>query len=103
MKPVTLINHFQIKPGRLDEFVEIQRRYATRLGEGPSAGLIGGRMYRGADNRSAVLMTQFESPEAFDSLRQSEAFKQHLKMLEPLVESSKPIFYEEAYSTGVAK
>jgi len=103
MKPVTLINHFLIKLGRLDEFVEAQRRFATSLDDGPSDGLIGGRMYRGADDRSAVLVSQFESAAALESIRQSEAFKQHLKMLEPLVESSRPVFYDEAYSTGSLK
>jgi quinol monooxygenase YgiN len=103
MNPITLINHFRIKPGRLDEFVETQRRFATRLTDGPSTGLIGGRLYRGADDHSALLVSQFESMEALESLRQNEEFKQHLKILEPLVESASPLRYEEAYSTGILR
>lgn len=99
MKPVTVINRFTIKPGKMDEFIAAQRNFATALAQAPN-GLVGGRMYRGGDGHSAVLVSQFESESAQEAIRQSDTFKQHLSRLQPLVESASPSLYEEAYTTG---
>ncbi len=99
MKPLTVINRLAIKPGKMDEFIDAQRRFAAALAETP-CGLLGGRMYRSADGTSAVLVSQFASQGAFDEIRGREAFKEHLRRLEPLIESSSPALYEEAYTTG---
>jgi len=99
MKPVIVINRFVIKPGKMDEFIDAQRDFATVLRTKPS-GLSGGRMYRGIDGNSAVLVSQFVSESAQEEIRQSHAFKQHLSVLQPLIESSSPSLYEEAYTTG---
>lgn len=99
MKPVTVINRFVIKPGKIDEFVAAQRNFATALRTKPS-GLIGGRMYRSIDGNSAVLVSQFVSESAQEEIRQSPAFKQHLSVLQPMIESSSPSLYEEAYTAG---
>jgi quinol monooxygenase YgiN len=99
VKPVTVINQIVTKPGKMEEFIDIQRNFATVLMKQPS-GLIGGRMYRSTDGKSAVLVSQFESESAQEALRQSEAFKHHLKQLQALVESASPTVYEEAYTTG---
>lgn len=99
MKPVTVINPFIIKPGRMEEFIEAQRNFATRLKKTP-CGLIGGRLYRGTDGKSAVLVSQFESEQAQEEIRQSEDFKQHISQLREMIESVSPALYEEAYTTG---
>ena len=99
MKPLTVINRLAIKPGKMDEFIDAQRRFAAALAKTPS-GLVGGRMYRGADGTSAMLVSQFTSQGAFDEIRGREAFKEHLRRLEAMVESSSPAVYEEAYTTG---
>jgi hypothetical protein len=70
MKPVIIINRLTIKPGR------------------------------GLDNTSAVLVSVFASASAQDEIRQSDAFKAHVSRLQPLIESSTPSVYEEAYTTG---
>ena len=101
MSPVTIVNFFEIDPDKLDEFIGLQHAYATSLagGDEPS-GLIGGRMYRGQDGRSAVLISQFESTEAQERIRNSDAFKQHIAQLKALIVSTNPKLYEEAYTAG---
>jgi quinol monooxygenase YgiN len=99
MKPVTVINRMLIKPGKMDEFVDAQRNFASNLMTKPS-GLIGGRLYSSIDGKSALLVSKFESESAQEELRQSPAFKQHLNVLKEMVESASPTLYEEAYTTG---
>lgn len=97
MKPVTVINCLRIKPGKMEEFVDAQRKFAASL---PECGLIGGRMYRSIDGESAVLVSVFRSKSAQEELSQRPAFKEHLQTLKAFVESSTPSLYEEAYTTG---
>ena len=99
MKVVTVINRLMIKPGKMEEFIDAQRSFAAGLTTEP-CGLIGGRMYRSTDGKSAVLVSQFESESALEELRQSQAFKQQLNALQSMVESASPSLYEEAYTTG---
>jgi quinol monooxygenase YgiN len=86
-----------IKPGKIDEFIEAQQKFVGTL---PPCGLIGGRMYRSVDEQSALLVSVFESRSAIDTVFQLPEFKENLRRLQPLVESSSPIVYEEAYTYG---
>ena len=97
MKPVTIINRIQVKPGKMDEFLTAQRWFAGKI---PSTVLVGGRMYRSLDGTSAVLVSVFQSKSAQEEVIQRSDFKAHLERLQPLVESSSPALYEEAYTTG---
>jgi quinol monooxygenase YgiN len=97
MEKVTVINRFEIQPGKMEEFIEAQRRYVAAL---PPCGLVGGRMFKGADGRTAVLLSTFESAEARDAVLQSEGFKAHVKRLQPLVASASPAPFETAYGYG---
>jgi len=96
MKPVTLINTLSIKPGMIDEFIEAQRSF-TSTGAG---GHVSGRLYRSTDGKTAILVSQFDSVGAQEELFQTEGFKENLKKLRPLVESSSPGQFEEAYTYG---
>jgi quinol monooxygenase YgiN len=102
MKPVTVINRLVIKPGKIDEFIDVQVNYASSLMEKP-IGLIGSRLYRGVDNQTVVLVSQFESIKAQEEIRQLPAFRENVSQLQALVESSSPALYEEAYTTGSFK
>jgi hypothetical protein len=86
-----------IKPGKIDEFIAEQQKFVGTL---PPCGLIGGRMYRSVDEQSAVLVSVFESKSALDAIFQRVDFKENLLRLQPLVASSSPIQYEEAYTYG---
>ena len=99
MKPTTVINRLVIKPGKIDEFIEVQRNYAASLMKTP-AGLIASRLYRGIDGKTVVIVSQFESLEAFEKIRQQDSFTQNVSRLQALVESSSPGAYEEAFTTG---
>ena len=99
MPPVTIINTFSIKPGKIEDFVTAQQSFAVEVRKNP-CGLVGGRLYRSADGASAVLISQFESQAAFEGIRQREDFKQHLQRLAAIVNSASPAAFEEAYTTG---
>jgi hypothetical protein len=43
---------------------------------------------------TVMLLSQFESLEANEKIRQTDAFKQNLSRLQSLVESSSPAFYD---------
>jgi hypothetical protein len=97
MNSVTVINRFVLKPGTIDAFIEAQQAFVKAL---PPCGLVGGRMYRGTDGASAVLVSTFESKIAQEAIVQRADFKAHLSRLASFVESSSPLVYEEAYTTG---
>jgi quinol monooxygenase YgiN len=97
MNPVTVINRIVVNPGQLDAFIEAQQKFARTM---PRTMLVGGRMYRSVDGASAVLVSKFPSKSAQEEVLQSTAFKEHLRGLQAFVESSTPILYEEAYTTG---
>lgn len=96
MSHVTLINRLVLKPGMIDEFIAAQRRVASTLPEGH----VSGRMYRSLDGTSVVLVSQFASMSVQQEILQNEEFKEHLKRMAPMVESSSPTQYEEAYTYG---
>ena len=98
MTTVTIINRLSIRPGQMDSFIAAQRRFSAEL---PARGLVGGRMYRSVDGLSAVLVSTFESKQAQEDIVKSDAFKAHVLGLQAFVESSNPVFFEEAYTTGV--
>jgi heme-degrading monooxygenase HmoA len=80
----------------MDPFIAAQRRFAD-MGR---PGLNGGRMYRSSDDRTAILVSQFASAAAQQEILQSDAFKEHLSKLRPMVESSNPVPCEVAYTYG---
>ena len=97
MKPVIQINFLSIKPGKIDEFIEAERGYASAK---LPPGVIGSRMYRSLDGKSVVRVRQYESIEAHKELHQNETLRQHIDKLSPLLESSSPALYEEVYKAG---
>jgi quinol monooxygenase YgiN len=101
MKPVTQINFISIKPDKIDEFFEADRRYIASFNR--PKGLIGSRLYRSPDGRSAVRISQYESVEALNEILHSEDLRQQIEKLRLLVESSNLALYEEAYTRGDLK
>ena len=59
----------------------------------------GSRLYRGLDDRTVVLVSEFESIKAQEEIFQSPAFKENLSKLQAFVESSSPAIYEGAEIT----
>lgn len=97
--PVVLINRFTLKPGRMDEFIELQA--AARDGFRRAVpGLLGGRMHRSLDGASAVLISVFRSVDDHKRLLESELFAGHAAKIRPLIERTDPGFYKVAYESG---
>jgi heme-degrading monooxygenase HmoA len=99
MAKVTTINTLVVKPGQIDAYIGMQSEFAAAMASGPT-GLMGGRLYKGVDGSTVVLVSQFESIEAQSALMRSAEFSAHLAKLRELVESSSPAVYEEAYTYG---
>lgn len=98
-KPFVSISVITPKPGRFDEFMELQLAQHHRL-RGQVQGLRGGRLFRALDGRSAVLVTAFDSAEDAQRFRQDPRFTEHIARIQPLLESAVPGGYETAYEVG---
>lgn len=101
MKSVTQINFLSIKPEHIDEFFDADQSFVAT--SNLPSGLIGSRLYKSLDGKSAVRVTQYESVEAHKEYHQSEALQQQIGLLRAFVESSKPELYEELYTRGEFK
>lgn len=98
MNPVTQINLITIKPDKVEEFFEADRRFFASATL--PKGLIGSRLYRSPDGKSAIRITQYESAEVQKEYHQSEALQQQIALLRTFVESSTAGLYEEVRTTG---
>jgi quinol monooxygenase YgiN len=99
MTTITLINALAVKPGRMAEFIDLQREFANAMSSRQD-GPLGGRMYRSPDGSKALLSSQFESRDAQAATTGSAEFQAHLARLREMVDSSSPAVFEEAYSYG---
>jgi quinol monooxygenase YgiN len=98
MNPVTQINFISIKSDKIDEFFEADRSFIASATL--PKGLIGSRLYRSTDGKSAIRVTQYESIEAQKEYHQSEALQQQIALLRTFVESSTAGLYEEVRTAG---
>ena len=98
MTPVTQILFLSIKSGKIDEFLKADRRFiaSTTLPKG----LVGSRLYRSPDGKSAVRVVQYESAEAHKEYQQDEALQQQVALLCNFVDSATASLYEEVRTTG---
>jgi quinol monooxygenase YgiN len=98
MTPVTQILFLSIKPGKIDEFVEADRNFiaSTSLPKG----IVGSRLYRSPDGKSAVRVVQYESAEAQKEYEQDQALRQQVSLLRNFVESATAGLYDEVRTTG---
>jgi len=98
MAPVTQILFLSIKPGRLEEFLETDRKFIASATL--PKGLLGSRLYRSPDGKSAVRVVQYESIEAHQQYQQNPALQQQVALLRDFVESANASLYEEVRTTG---
>ncbi|MGA7520846.1 MAG: antibiotic biosynthesis monooxygenase family protein [Acidobacteriaceae bacterium] len=98
MSPVTQINFISIKPDKIDDFFEADLSFVASASL--PKGLIGSRLYRSPDGKSAIRVTQYESAEAHKEYHQSEALQQQIALLRTFVESSTAGIYEEVRTAG---
>lgn len=98
-EPVVLINTFTLKPGKLAEFIDVQRAAVPSFA-GRVPGLLGSRMHRALDGGKAVLVTLFDTQENWQRFAQSAEFIAHRDKIQALIERADPGFYQVAYQTG---
>lgn len=98
---VVTVNVFTPKPGKLDEFIEVQRTGLRRLiGDTPPAGWRGGRLYRGKDGKTAVLVSVFDSEELQKRFMERSDFIEHRQRLAALVDRAEPRQYQLVHEAG---
>ena len=98
MTPVTQILFLSIKPDRIDEFLEADRNFIASATL--PKGLLGSRLYRSPDGKSAVRLVQYESVEAHESYQQDKDLQQQVALLRNFVESSTASLYVEVRTAG---
>jgi len=96
-RQVVLINTFRVKPGKAEELVKVLAD-ATEEGIQHVPGFISANLHVSLDGAKVVNYAQWRSKEDFERMRSSEAFKEHTKGVEPLIESFEPVLYELRYS-----
>lgn len=85
--PLTLINTFYPKPGKLMELAQLQQKETAKLGiEAERHGWLGNEIYRAEDSESLVIVTRFASKADKEAWQQTSAFKAHLELISPLLE-----------------
>lgn len=99
MKKIVAVNTLVVKPENLEEFIETQQAYASKMTghpNGPSAT----RLHKSLVGSTVVLVSQFESPSAHMNSMKSAELADHIATLRRFVESSNPIACEEVYTFG---
>jgi heme-degrading monooxygenase HmoA len=101
---VVVINTFFPHPGKLDEFVEMQREAVRRvIGDTQIPGFQGGRMYKAQDGTKAVLISVFDSTDAHKQFTKSDEFAAISKQLIHLIERTEPSYCDLVYETIPAR
>ncbi|WP_157019282.1 antibiotic biosynthesis monooxygenase family protein [Mesorhizobium xinjiangense] len=85
--PVVLVNTFHAKPGKLDEFIELQLLEQHRMAATAAAsGWRGSRLHRSLDGRTAIVVAVFESLAAQEAWSRRTAHSDQVGRIETLVE-----------------
>lgn len=99
--PVVLIDTFLPRLGRREEFLRLQVAETQRLRhEAARYGWRGNRIYRSHDGEAVVIVTAFDSAQGKMEWVRSEAFAEHLRRLDPLLEHSLSRACEPVAGTG---
>jgi quinol monooxygenase YgiN len=91
--PVVFINIFTVKPGKIAEFVELQRKNLERS-RSNVPGWRGSRLHRSLDGRTAIMVSMFDSVADHQRVHQTQRFSEHVERLAPLVEKVEPGYYQ---------
>lgn len=99
--PVVLINTFYPRPGKLDEFLEMQIAEARHLGDAARAlGWLGNRIHRARNNQKVVVVTAFTSMAAKEQWARSDLFIEHRRRIEPLLERVESDPFDLVFKSG---
>lgn len=99
--PVMLVVTFFPKPGKLEQFLSVQREGLHRLiGRTPPPGWLGNRLCRNLDGQTAVMISMFHSVEAHRRFTERDDFAEHLERVKPLLERAESHFCEVVCGAG---
>jgi quinol monooxygenase YgiN len=76
--PVTLINVFTVDPAKQDELVDLLAR-ATEASVRHAPGFISARLHRSLDGTKVTMYAQWQSPEAYQALREDPGSRPYLE------------------------
>lgn len=97
--PIVLINLFTVKPGRMDEFIAVQKRNLDRS-SGNVPGWRGSRLHRSTDGRTAVMMSMFDTIADHKRLHETGRIAERIRTIKPLIESAEPTYYEVVHEVA---
>ncbi|MBE1205654.1 antibiotic biosynthesis monooxygenase family protein [Aminobacter carboxidus] len=99
--PVAFVNIFTLKPGKLDEFIALQK---VNLGRsvGNVPGWRGSRLHRSIDGNTAIMISTFDSVADHKRVHQTQGFAEHIAKVGPLIESAVPGYYQVVHEVTQA-
>lgn len=97
--PAVFINILTPKPGKLDELIAVQTA-AQRRFFGMVPGLLGHRLHRALDGKTAVVIAVFETIEHHKRWLETDLFAEHLRRVGPLIERSDRGYFEVISEAG---
>jgi hypothetical protein len=92
-KPVMWINVFTAKPGKLDELIAIQPKELHHFKTKHISGWLHSHFYRSEKDNKAIMMTAYDSVEAYQNFLYKNDFTEHLNKVEHLVENAVGGYY----------
>ena len=98
-EPVVFINIFTVKPGRLEEFVALQRAYLEDS-RGKVPGWRGSRLHRSLDGNRAIMVSTFDSIADHQRVHTTDRFAEHAAKIRQLVDGVEPGYFVLAKAVG---
>lgn len=97
--PVAFVNIFTLKPGKLDEFIALQKINLERsVGNVP--GWRGSRLHRSIDGNTAIMISTFDSVADHKRVHQTQGFAEHIAKVGPLIEAAVPGYYQVVHEVA---
>ncbi|PWK68443.1 antibiotic biosynthesis monooxygenase [Aminobacter sp. AP02] len=99
--PVAFVNIFTLKPGKLDDFIALQKINLERsVGNVP--GWRGSRLHRSIDGNTAIMISTFDSVADHQRVHETQGFTEHIEKVAPLIESVTPGYYQVVHEVTQA-
>ena len=98
-EPVVFINIFTVKPGRMDDFVALQKANLENS-RGKVPGWRSSRLHRQLDGNRAIMVSTFDSIADHQRVHTTDRFAEHVAKVRQLVESAEPGYFVLAKAVG---
>lgn len=98
-EPVVFINIFTVKPGRMEEFVALQKANLENS-RGKVPGWRGSRLHRSLDGNRAIMVSTFDSIADHQRVHTTERFAEHVAKIRELIDGAEPGYFVLAKAVG---